>query len=163
MNVPLKVDIHKKWVCSIHISISNTSIISYYDLLELGSNVLEEYVSSKASLLKNIYDWQVYVLPKTVVSDSIYKQKIIELIIKIQSNRYQTFKEYVFFNHGFGKRLCYEDVFLSDHDIDLANGYSKWRYPSNNVLFINSNLVQVFVSASIIHQESTKKMNLLDF
>ena len=67
------------------------------------------------------------------------KKKIIELIIKIQSNRYQTFKEYVFFNHGFGKKLCYKDVFLSDHDIDLANGYSKWRYPSNNVLFINSN------------------------
>ena len=157
MDTLLKVAIHKKCVCSIHILTSNTSIMSYYDLFELGSNVLEQYVSSEASLLKNKYDWQVYVLPKTVVSDSIYKKKIIELITKLQSNRYQTYKEYIFFNHGFGKRLCYEDVFLSDHDIDLANGYSKWRYPSNNVLFINSNLVQLFATASIIHQEPTKK------
>ena len=47
----------------------------YYNIFELGSNVLEEYVSSEASLLKNKYDWQVYALPKTVVSDSIYKKK----------------------------------------------------------------------------------------
>ena len=76
MDTLLKVDIHKKCVCSIHILTSNTSIMSYYDLFELGSNVLEQYVSSEASLLKNKYDWQVYVLPKTVVSDSIYKKKL---------------------------------------------------------------------------------------
>ena len=56
--------------------------MSYFDLYKFGSNVLEEYVSSKASLLKNKYDWQVYVLPKTVVSDSIYKKKLSNSLSK---------------------------------------------------------------------------------
>ena len=56
--------------------------MSYYDLFELGPNVLEEYVSSEAFLLKNKYDWQVYIFPKTVVSDSIYKKKISNSLSK---------------------------------------------------------------------------------
>ena len=129
--------------------------MSYYGLFELGSNVLEQFVSSEPHLLKNNYNWNVYVLrPKdNIVDKSTYEKNFIKFIINIHTNRFDTFKEYVYLNCANYKRFCYENVFLSDNNIDLSNTYSRWKYPTNNVLFINSNVVQVLASADIIFRE----------
>ena len=132
--------------------------MSYYNLFELGSNILEQYVLSEAHLLKNNYSWEVYTLLKiNDVDKSTYKKKIIKLIIKTQSNQFQTYKEYVSLIHYYDKRLCYETTHLSDNEISIGNGYSRWKYPTNNVVFITSNVVQVFATGSIIFHSSKEE------
>ena len=80
------------------------------------------FTNSVRTFWKNMYQvkllcWKTNMIGKymcflKLLFQILFTKKIIELIIKIQLNRYQTFKEYVFFNHGFRKRLYYEDFFL---------------------------------------------------
>ena len=128
--------------------------MSLFDLLDIGYNILEKYESDDSVLIKNQYEWELYVLQNDNTNEDIYKGNILRKAIEYLKNRVVLFSESRKLESLY-KALCYETKFLSDEEVKLGNLYSKWKYPTNNVLLIDSLCTDLLLNLMI--REDKKK------
>ena len=59
------------------------------------------------------------------------------------------------------KSLCYETKYLNDDKVRLGNLYSKWKYPTKNVLFLDSNITDLLL-LQINHEDQKSDTEVED-
>ena len=67
--------------------------MSLFDLLDIGYNILEKYESDDSVLIKNQYEWELYVLQNDNTNEDIYKGNILRKAIEYLKNRVVLFSE----------------------------------------------------------------------
>ena len=142
--------------------------MSYWNLFDIGYNVLERYHSNDATLIPNKYNWDLYDLQKSETNTAIYIDVLLDVLTKVLKNRIATENEIRKLDYPF-EYLCYENKFFSDDEIRIGNEYLKWKYPTNSVLLIDSNIIEIFLNTDIIenvgnpeHKSSNQKIDLID-
>jgi len=111
--------------------------MSFFELFDIGYNILEKYDSDDLVSIHNQYKWELYVLKNKTTNKETYKGNILGKAIDILNKRILTIDEFRKLDDLY-KALCYETKYLSDNEVRLGNQYSKWKYPTNNVLLIDS-------------------------
>ena len=108
-----------------------------FELFDLGYNILEKYDSDDLVAIQNQYKWELYVLKNNNTDEDTYKDNILAKAIEILNKRIVTLEEF-WQLELFYKSLCYETKYLNDDEVRLGYLYSKWKYPTKNVLFLDS-------------------------
>ena len=99
---------------------------------------------------------------KNDTNTTIYSKKLLDLLKEILKNRILSVDEFRKLDFS-QKYLCYQNKYLSDNEIRIGNEYSKWKYPTNSFLLIDSNIIQLFSNASIIDNDGMSSPNSPDF
>ena len=132
--------------------------MSYWNVFDIGYNILERFHSDDTVLIKNQYNWDIYVVKKDETFISTYRKNLLNQLIKVFNNRIRTVDEFRILDFS-QNYLCYNSIFLSDNEIAIGNEYSKWKYPTDSVLLINSNIIQVFSNDNIINKDDAVSEN----
>ena len=111
--------------------------MTLFELFDLGYNILERYGSDDSVEIQNQHKLELYVLNKNNTDEDTYKEKILAKAIEILNKRIVTLEEFRQLGLYY-KSLCYETKYLNDDEVRLGNLYSKWKYPTKNVLFLDS-------------------------
>ena len=111
--------------------------MTLFELFDLGYNILEKYDSDDLVAIQNQYKWELYVLKNNNTDEDTYKGNILGKAIEILNKRIVTLEEFRQLEL-FYKSLCYKTKYLNDDEVRLGNLYSKWKYPTKNVLLIDS-------------------------
>ena len=88
-------------------------------------------------------------LQKSETNTATYINNVLDVLSKVLKNRIATENEFRKLDYPF-KYLCYEKKFLSNDEIRIGNEYLKWKYPTNSVLWIDSNIIELFSNTDII-------------
>ena len=111
--------------------------MTLFEIFDLGYNILEKHDSDDLVAIQNQYKWELYVLKNNNTDEDTYKEKILAKAIEILNKRIVTLEEFRQLGLYY-KSLCYETKYLNDDEVRLGNLYSKWKYPTKNVLFLDS-------------------------
>ena len=131
--------------------------MSYWNLFDIGYNALERYHSDDAALISNKYNWELYVLRKSETDTETYIDKLLDILSAVLKTRITTVNEFRKLDYPF-TYLCYPNKFLSDNEIRIGNEYSKWKYPTNSVLLLDSNIVQLFSDTGMIEKKDNPRL-----
>ena len=88
--------------------------MSYWNLFDIGYNVLEKYHSNDSIFITNKYNWELFVLKQNDENTTIYRDKLLDVLINVLKNRIKTVDEFRKLDFSF-KYLFYENKFLSEN------------------------------------------------
>ena len=128
--------------------------MTLFELFDLGYNILEKYDSDDSVAIQNQYKWELYVLKNKNTDEDTYKDNILGKAIEILNKRILTFDEFRKLDDLYNA-LCYESKYLSDNEARLGNQYSKWKYPTNNVLLIDSLCTDLLINQINCYDKNT--------
>ena len=124
------------------------------DLFHFSNNSLQSYERNEYVSVPNKYKWNVYATKHINLPNAETQNvELLRIFEKLFGKRMYIKREMT--GHPIDlQRLMVSDAYLSDQEVRLASEYSQWKFPTNDILVLDSGIVKNLGIEGIIWKDT---------